>query len=77
MTQTISHRKMLVFYLLGLLLVLLLWHQVFVMTGVLWWNAPAGAHRVAAPAPLRLPSPNTGWVNLQAFLQTHPEWNPQ
>lgn len=71
-----TKRKTIFVYLIGLALVLLLWHQVFLMTGVLWWNAPEPGQRLAAfPAPTLTP-PNTQHVDLPAFLQTHPEWNP-
>lgn len=74
MTPTI--RRNLIIYLVGLLMVLVLWHQVFLMTGVLWWNAPQPAQRLPALAPLQLPAPNTQAVDLKAFLSTHPTWNP-
>lgn len=61
---------------LGTLLVLLAWHQVFLMTGVLWWNAPQSSGEVAVPKPLLPAQLDTAWVNPQAFLKTHPEWNP-
>jgi hypothetical protein len=64
-------------YALGVLLVLLAWHQVFAMTGVLWWNAPQNSARVAVPAPLPEARLNTAWVDPVAFLKTHPEWNPR
>lgn len=64
-------------YIAGALLVLLAWHQVFVMTGVLWWNAPQSTARVNTPAPLPEVHLDTTWVDTQAFLKTHPEWNPR
>ena len=62
---------------LGLLAVLFLWHQVFVMTGVLWWNAPDTGQRLPALDTLHLPPVNTHLVDLPAYLATHPEWRPQ
>ena len=62
------------------ILVAALWHQVFAMTGLLWWNAPGGAQTAnvsrPAPPPLRIRPPDTSWVNLQAYLKTHPRWEP-
>lgn len=75
MSQSARNRRLLL-YLLGLILVLLAWNRVFVMTGVLWWNAPAGGHIVATPAPLPEPPVDVSWVDPQAFVKTHPEWNP-
>ncbi len=72
-----NRRKTVLLYLVGLALVLLLWHQVFVMTGVLWWNAPQPGQRLPAPAPLALTPPDTSQIDLQAFLETHPQWNPR
>ena len=63
------------------IVVAVLWHQVFAMTGLLWWNAPGGGQvanvsRPAAPPPLQIRPPDTSWVNLQAYLKTHPRWEP-
>ncbi|MCE5239339.1 hypothetical protein LLH23_12730 [bacterium] len=63
--------------LIGLLAVVLLWHQVFVMTGVLWWNAPAPAQRLSALPALDLPRPDIRLVSLDAYLAAHPEWSPR
>lgn len=71
-----NKRRATIVYVLGLLAVLLLWHQVFTLTGVLWWNAPQPAQRLPALPPLRLTPPDTRQIDLKAFLQTHPEWNP-
>lgn len=68
------HRPL--WYALGALLVLLAWHQVFAMTGVLWWNAPQSTAAVDVPAPLPESGLDTAWVDTRAFLKTHPEWNP-
>ena len=75
MTQAGRKRRLLL-YVVGLCLVLLAWNRVFVLTGVLWWNAPAGQHAVATPAPLPEPRIDVSWADPQAFVKTHPEWNP-
>ena len=75
--MTIITRKPMLMALIGLALVLLLWHQVFVMTGVLWWNAPQPGQRLPAFTPVVLTPPDTHQIDLQAFLQTHPEWKPR
>jgi hypothetical protein len=62
---------------LGLLAVLLLWHQVFVMTGVLWWDAPEPGERLPALPPLDLRPPDTRLIDPAAYLATHPDWRPQ
>jgi hypothetical protein len=62
---------------LGVLAVLLLWHQVFVMTGVLWWNAPAPAERLPGFAAVELPRPDIRLVDLEAYMAAHPEWRPR
>jgi hypothetical protein len=53
-----------------------LWRQVFVMTGVLWWDAPHDKTAVARPAPPHIPQPDTAWVDLGAYLHTHSVWQP-
>lgn len=62
---------------LGAVIIGLLWHQVFVMTGVLWWNAPEVLQPVPTPAPLSPATVETGWVDLSAYLSTHPHWAPR
>jgi hypothetical protein len=62
--------------LLYVVVLALLWHQVFVTTGVLWWNAPAPGKRVPRPAPPHLPETRTDWVDLDTYLRNHPEWRP-
>jgi hypothetical protein len=52
----------------------LLWHQVFAMTGLLWWDATAAATKVTRPAAPHIQAPATGWVDVDAYLRTHPEW---
>jgi hypothetical protein len=74
MSLVSRHRPL--WYALSALLVLLAWHQVFLMTGVLWWNAPQSSADVAVPPPLTEARLDTAWVDPQAFHKTHPEWNP-
>lgn len=62
---------------LAVVLVLVLWQQVFMMTGLLWWNAPQATVRVSPPRPLATGQLDTSWVDLGAFLGTHPEWEPR
>jgi len=66
-----------VLIILGALAVLLLWQQVFAMTGVLWWNAPAPAERLPALETVTLPPPDIRLVDLPAYQAAHPEWRPQ
>ncbi len=61
---------------MAVLVLALLWHQVFVMTGVLWWNAPAQATPVTRPHAPRLRAPASGWVDVDTYLRTHPVWVP-
>lgn len=75
--MTLLRRYGTLWYAVGALLVLMAWHQVFVMTGVLWWNAPQSSARVQVPAPLPEAKLDTTWVDTRAFLKTHPEWNPR
>lgn len=72
------NRRDLVVTLALIAIVAALWHQVFVMTGVLWWNAPTSgiAARPAPPPPLTLKPPDVSGVNLGAYLRTHPTWEP-
>lgn len=46
------------------------------MTGVLWWDAPPQEQLVAVPEPLPTVAPETGWVDLDSYLRTHPTWDP-
>lgn len=71
-----QNKRLWIVYLVGLLLVLGLWHQVFVMTSVLWWNAPPPAERLTALEPINLPPPDISLIDTKAFLETHPEWRP-
>ena len=52
----------------------LLWQQVFAMTGLLWWNASAALQKYPRPAPPHITPPPTDWVDLNAYLHTHPVW---
>lgn len=54
----------------------LLWFQVFLMTGVLWWAAPSAEVPVERPDPPRFRPPATDWVDVDAYLRTHPVWMP-
>ena len=58
----------------AILLLAVMWQQVFTMTGVLWWNAPRAAKPYPRPrAPHIRPVP-TDWVDVDAYLKNHPEW---
>ncbi len=56
--------------------VALLWHLVFVMTGVSRWQQVTAAQRPAPPQPVSLPALSTDWVDLEVYQQTHPAWRP-
>ena len=56
--------------------VALLWHLVFVMTGVSRWQQVTAAQRPAPPQPVSLPALSTDWVDLAIYQQTHPVWRP-
>jgi hypothetical protein len=56
----------------AILCLAVLWQQVFAMTGLLWWNAPAEAARWPRPATPRLPVYDTSWVDVDAYMHTHP-----
>lgn len=64
-------------FIIGILAVLLLWQQVFVMTGVLWWNAPAPGERLPAFETISVPRPDTRLVDLEAYQAAHPDWRPR
>ncbi len=51
-----------------------LWYGVFELTGLLWWNA-AGGGTVPPPAPVVFEAVDTEWVDLDAYLRTHPRWS--
>ena len=56
--------------------VALLWHLVFVMTGVSRWQQVTAAQRPAPPQPVSLSPLSTDWVDLEVYQQTHPMWRP-
>jgi hypothetical protein len=57
-----------------LIVVGLLWRQVFLMTGILWWQAPRPVTRPAPPPAAVFPPVNTGWIDLDTYLSHHPVW---
>ena len=57
-----------------LLVVGLLWRQVFVMTGILWWQAPQAAERPAPPPPAQFREVRTDWVDLPTYQKMNPVW---
>jgi multidrug efflux pump subunit AcrA (membrane-fusion protein) len=77
LTHNSSRQRFWLACLVGIVLIGLLWQQVFAMTGVLWWNAPPVEEPVSAPAPLPAATVETGWVDLDAYLETHPHWAPR
>jgi len=61
---------------LAVVILAVLWQQVFAMTGLLWWNADAPATKAPRPkAPVISPPPSE-WVDVDAYLRTHPVWQP-
>ena len=52
----------------------LLWRQVFAMTGLLWWQAPQAADHPAPPPPAQFKQLSTAWVDLPAYQKTNPVW---
>ena len=62
---------------LGIIVVVaLLWQQVFTMTGVSRWHEPAAVERPAPPEPIAVAPLPTGWVDLKLYQQRHPVWQP-
>jgi hypothetical protein len=57
-----------------LVVVALLWREVFLMTGILWWQAPRPADRPLPPPPATFAPADTQWIDLNAFLAHHPTW---
>ena len=57
------------------IVVAIAWHQVFVMTGILWWDAPSAAVQQTPPPALELPPPDTSWIDMEAWQKTHPVWD--
>lgn len=60
----------------GLLIIFGLWHSVFLMTGVLWWNAPTPTHRLPPLEPIVIARPDIQFVDLEGYLAAHPHWRP-
>ena len=52
----------------------LLWRQVFVMTGILWWQAPRANEHPAPPPAAQFKQAPTNWVDLPAYQKTNPMW---
>ena len=57
-----------------LVVVGLLWRQVFLMTGILWWQAPRPAERPVPPPPAVFAPASTNWIDLGAFQRAQPVW---
>ena len=57
-----------------LVVVGLLWWQVFAMTGILWWQAPRSADRPTPPPAVQFKQVSTDWVDLPAYQRTNPMW---
>jgi hypothetical protein len=72
-----TRRRQLILVVLSVLALAVLWQQVFVMTGVLWWNAPTPGEKLPAFETLRLPPVDIHLVNLDDYLAAHPEWRPR
>ena len=60
--------------LLAVILLAAAWHQVFVMTGILWWDAPRAAVQQQPPPPLEFAELDSSWIDLEAWQRTHPVW---
>ena len=52
----------------------LLWRQVFLMTGILWWQAPRPASRPVPPPAVTFAPVTTDWIDLPTYLRHHPAW---
>ena len=59
-----------------IVVVVLLWQQVFTMTGVSRWHEPPVVEHPAPPEPISIAPLATGWVDLKLYQQTHPVWQP-
>jgi hypothetical protein len=57
-----------------LVVVGLVWRQVFAMTGILWWQAPPAAEHPAPPPAVHFRQAPTTWVDLPAYQKTNPMW---
>ncbi len=69
-----TRRKRIAAIVAFLVVVGLLWRQVFVMTGILWWQAPGAAERPAPPPPAQFKQVSTDWVDLEAYQKANPMW---
>ncbi|HEY3397126.1 MAG TPA: hypothetical protein VGM19_05635 [Armatimonadota bacterium] len=69
-----SRRRQLGALAIFLVVVGLMWREVFVLTGILWWQAPRSADRPAPPPPAQFKTPATDWIDLQVYYKSHPEW---
>ena len=52
----------------------LLWRGVFMMTGILWWQAPRPEARPTPPPPAQFRPANTDWIDLNAYRRNNPFW---
>lgn len=57
-----------------LIVVAVLWRQVFMMTGILWWQAPRPAARPTPPPPVQFRTVSTDWIDLNTYLRNRPYW---
>ncbi len=57
-----------------LIVVSVLWWQVFAMTGILWWEAPRATDRPVPPPAVHFREVPTSWVDLPAYHKLHPMW---
>jgi hypothetical protein len=60
--------------LLAIVLLAVMWQQVFTMTGVLWWNAPQAEKPYPRPRAVHIRPVPTDWVDVDAYLKNNPEW---
>ena len=55
----------------------LAWAAAFWVTGMLWWHAPDTAARVDhTPPPAKIHAANSGWVDLELYRRSNPQWRP-
>jgi len=60
---------------IAVLVLAVCWHQVFAMTGLLWWAAPQEQQTVARPEAPTITEPDKDWVDVDTYLRTHSVWN--